>query len=246
MDKLITLKNDIRTVFVGDIHGDLITLNKVFNRYNVGDTRFVFLGDYIDRGEYSNDVVATLLQGKQIFPDRIIMLLGNHELGDCGDFWFDERCNKYKELFKSLPLAVELGNIVATHGAIPILNNIKNFNDIGVNIGFDPLLQIIVWGDLDHYGFVQSGIDNTNGLRPCLSKKYIDEALASINKKILIRGHDPKNPTVSIGGKCLTLMTNDIWAEYYKDATPKIAVVEAGENPEQASDIKIIDLQGAL
>ena len=67
-----------RTYPIGDIHGcykELAILIEAINPQKY-DT-LIFLGDYIDRGEYSQEVIDTIISLK----DRcnVIALLGNHE-----------------------------------------------------------------------------------------------------------------------------------------------------------------------
>lgn len=75
---------------VGDIHGSirdfLILLNmdpddlaKKNGVHPCFCYRWVFLGDYLDRGKFSLDVfiLASLLA--KLFPERFVMLRGNHE-----------------------------------------------------------------------------------------------------------------------------------------------------------------------
>lgn len=70
-----------RTFAIGDIHGDLESLEKVFRRLpdlRKGDT-VVFVGDYIDRGPKSAQVVAFVRKLAKDGPAKVVALRGNHE-----------------------------------------------------------------------------------------------------------------------------------------------------------------------
>jgi serine/threonine protein phosphatase 1 len=70
-----------RTFAIGDIHGDLASLAKLFGRLPelVADDTVVFLGDYIDRGPDSAGVVAWVRDFAQRTPAKVVCLRGNHE-----------------------------------------------------------------------------------------------------------------------------------------------------------------------
>jgi serine/threonine protein phosphatase 1 len=72
----------VRTFAIGDIHGCLTKLLDLVKRcQDAGDqpTKFVFLGDYIDRGPDSRGVVEFLINLQSQQPDLIVCLAGNHE-----------------------------------------------------------------------------------------------------------------------------------------------------------------------
>ncbi len=64
------------TYVVGDIHGCLEPLERLLTKIAPrSDDEVVFVGDYIDRGPQSREVVDRLLG----LPFRCVFLLGNHE-----------------------------------------------------------------------------------------------------------------------------------------------------------------------
>lgn len=66
---------------VGDLHGriDLLErIEKVILRTSPG-LPTVFVGDYIDRGEHSADVLRMLASGAETGEQPVICLMGNHE-----------------------------------------------------------------------------------------------------------------------------------------------------------------------
>jgi len=71
------------TFAIGDIHGSLPKLRRLIascEQYAEGRTvTFVFLGDYIDRGPQSADVVSYVIDLQSQLADRVIALKGNHE-----------------------------------------------------------------------------------------------------------------------------------------------------------------------
>jgi serine/threonine protein phosphatase 1 len=71
------------TYAVGDIHGALHKLESLIARCreHAGDrpARFIFLGDYIDRGPQSAGVIRCLMELEARMPGDVVSLMGNHE-----------------------------------------------------------------------------------------------------------------------------------------------------------------------
>jgi len=71
---------------VGDVHGCIDKLNALLERIDSDLARsqgtpgcVVFVGDYIDRGESSADILRFMAQMTADHPDLLIGLMGNHE-----------------------------------------------------------------------------------------------------------------------------------------------------------------------
>jgi serine/threonine protein phosphatase 1 len=70
-----------RTFAIGDVHGDLEQLEALLAKLpalDEGDS-LVFLGDYLDRGPRSAEVVARVRALATDGPQRVVALRGNHE-----------------------------------------------------------------------------------------------------------------------------------------------------------------------
>jgi len=71
----------------GDIHGQLRDLMSLFRRFgypdpNIGDIshyKYVFLGDFVDRGQKCMEIMCLLLALKVKYPERVYLIRGNHE-----------------------------------------------------------------------------------------------------------------------------------------------------------------------
>jgi serine/threonine protein phosphatase 1 len=76
-----TLRMAGRTLIVGDIHGHYAELMRALENahFDQGSDRLVFLGDYIDRGGESREVLDFVVGLDAVNPDRHVFLRGNHE-----------------------------------------------------------------------------------------------------------------------------------------------------------------------
>ena len=71
------------TFAIGDIHGCLDKLRRVVTacESHAGGrpARYVFLGDYLDRGADSRGVIEFLMERQRAQPGSVVCLMGNHE-----------------------------------------------------------------------------------------------------------------------------------------------------------------------
>jgi serine/threonine protein phosphatase 1 len=67
---------------VGDLHGCLAQFEKIADlvaAQGMEKAPLVFVGDFVDRGEHSAQLLQSLMPMQKAEPDRIICLQGNHE-----------------------------------------------------------------------------------------------------------------------------------------------------------------------
>lgn len=155
--------NHENVIMVGDIHANLgsalYSCKRFLDEYEKNpSTSILFLGDYVDRGEFSPGgaqsirVVMLLFELKQLFPDNVFLLRGNHEdvavdgpvttddLRRSDFFWSEcvrgERTASFKLINKAFDYlsiaAVVDGHIFCVHGGIGPdlkLDTIKKFGE---------------------------------------------------------------------------------------------------------------------
>jgi len=129
---------------------------------NIGKrSNYLFLGDYVDRGDYGVEVLAFLYAFKLNFPKRCFLLRGNHECRAMTDmFSFRKECiAKYDEevyklimdSFDAMPIcAVIGGSFLCTHGGIgPGIKNSASLNSINrfAETPEDGDLADLLWSD---------------------------------------------------------------------------------------------------
>jgi serine/threonine-protein phosphatase PP1 catalytic subunit len=144
-------------------------------------TNYLFLGDYVDRGKNSVEVLAYLLALKVKFPKNVWLLRGNHETRDiCRQYGFFEECTarypqsmweRFNDVFLWLPIAAVISErIFCVHGGIsPDLTNLSQISTLRrpLDIPSRGLLSDLVWSDpsleFDRWKLSERGTSYTYG-----------------------------------------------------------------------------------
>lgn len=137
----------IRTKYLHcwDLHGNIRDLIRILKSISFleSDLKILFLGDYVDKGNFSLEVITLLFSLFLQFPERIFLLRGNHEFSNVNvEYGFkdelykqyknDRLWEKFNSVFNWLPIAALIGNkIICFHGGIsPQLKNIDQIRSI--------------------------------------------------------------------------------------------------------------------
>ena len=80
----------------GDIHGQFSDLVRFLQITGMPPkVKLLFLGDYVDRGDNSIEVIALLFSLKIKYPEQVFLIRGNHECSKLNNMYgFKEECQE--------------------------------------------------------------------------------------------------------------------------------------------------------
>ena len=187
----------------GDIHGQYYDLLRVFDILNYPpQSTFLFLGDYVDRGKQSLECLLLLLCLKIQYPDKILLLRGNHECEALNKIYgFYDECKrrlsikcfkKITNLFNMMPISALINeNILCMHGGLSKdLQDIEQINKIlrPTDIPNEGLLCDLLWSDPNENLTEDFGINERN-ISITFSKDYVKNFVEKNNLDLICRAH---------------------------------------------------------
>ena len=207
---------------VGDLHGHILDLFRTLGKVGMPpDRTYLFLGDIVDRGEFSTETITIILALKVMFPKNVYIIRGNHEFREMGlQFGFcNELNNLYKgntlveesfmEAFSYIPIAAMIGNhSLCVHGGIgPTLYTIDQLDLIErpLNSYTDDMVAALLWSDPSRFG--KDFEPSTRGLGYFFGPEALTYFLEKNNLKYVIRGHEcvENGIEMQLGRKMITV-----------------------------------------
>jgi hypothetical protein len=213
----------------GDTHGDWRSTQRVVARFraSVDDRILLGLGDYVDRapddceqGSVANALYLLGLVAR--YPDRVVLVKGNHELNrwvgvlphdlpEEVDLLWGPDDNRYERIASLLErgpyAAVSPSGVYFAHGGFPKVAHVEEWKSHFAASDEDLTLDV-GWGECGasraHHGVVQP-----------FEEADLVRFLQQSGTRLFVRGHDPDLAGRWVfGHRCLTLHTSRTYERF--------------------------------
>jgi diadenosine tetraphosphatase ApaH/serine/threonine PP2A family protein phosphatase len=217
-----------RVGVVGDLHGDNRALHAILKTVDLDADLLVFLGDYADRGPDGVEVTRTIRELRQLHPNNVVALMGNHEdytvegvpnfspctlIGEAEaktgswDHYFQD---EFKPFLDSLSLcAIIPGNALFVHGGVS--SKIKSANDLSESS--DELRMDLLWSDpVEGFG---EDVNWGRGAGVGFGADVSAAVCRVLGVERIIRSHQPQlaaaGPYLMHGGRVVTVNATSVY-----------------------------------
>jgi diadenosine tetraphosphatase ApaH/serine/threonine PP2A family protein phosphatase len=238
----IVLRIESEVVIAGDIHGSFHDLVRILWHHKM-TARYLFLGDYVDRGPFSLECILLLFTLACKFPRQFALIRGNHELRRIADLYgfrqelsaeypesvFDDICTT----FSWMPLvAIVQDRFFCVHGGIgPSIRTIATIEAIARPILVDTADNVkpLLWAD--PCDTVSSFAGSLRGDTTVYGPEAVLRFLHANHLEGIIRGHECVDSVKRQHGMPVITVFS---ASNYAVGTPNtsgVLVVPVGEPP---------------
>uniref|UniRef100_A0A0K0E6S5 Serine/threonine-protein phosphatase n=1 Tax=Strongyloides stercoralis TaxID=6248 RepID=A0A0K0E6S5_STRER len=200
---------------MSDLHGCFeVLIYNFYHHHCLPTKRMIILGDYVDKGADDAFICLLLFLCKIVWPNKIFLLKGNHEIRDMNrQKDFPDNCVKllgdistfylFNFVFERMPIAaIWNNNVYLAHGGISQwinsrddVTNIKR--PLKLNRSFKTRLIIsdILWSDpyrrtySKKEDFQKYFCPSNRGCGFAFSKEGLEEIMKCLNVSMIVRGH---------------------------------------------------------
>ena len=221
-NEIIWLCEEVTKIFLNQPVGQYSDLIRLFEAGGYPpEVNYLFLGDYVDRGEQSIETICLLFCFKIKCSQTFFLLRGNHECASLNrEYGFYDECKrrynvklwkKFVDVFNCMPYtAIVEDKIIFMHGGLsPSLKSLGQLNEIirPTDVPDEGLLCDLVWSDPDSN--LKGWEINDRGVSYTFNEKIIDNFLTIHNLEVLVRAHQvvEKGYEFFNGRKCVTIFS---------------------------------------
>lgn len=186
----------------GDVHGQYSDLLRLFEYGGFPpQANYLFLGDYVDRGKQSLEVICLLLCYKIQYPNNFFILRGNHEAAGINRIYgFYDECKRrysiklwktFSDVFNCLPVSALVDEkILCMHGGLsPEMESLQQIADLSrpCDVPDVGLMCDLLWSDPDTS--VNGWGENDRGVSFVFGADVVCEFLEKHDLDLLVRAH---------------------------------------------------------
>jgi diadenosine tetraphosphatase ApaH/serine/threonine PP2A family protein phosphatase len=216
---VLFMENNVAVVdrpvtIVGDVHGQYEDVRLLFQKAigeresaespgDLHDHKFLFMGDYVDRGYYSLNTLLLIATYKLQKPGTVTMIRGNHESRQVTQqygFYHEIMLNyghgglwlKCMQVFDAMPMAALTGtDVFSVHGgispAVVLIDKINRLNR-NVEIPQDGVMADLLWSDPED-GMTEIFRPNPRGAGFIFGRKAVEGFLRINRLRLITRSH---------------------------------------------------------
>ena len=237
---------DAPVIVCGDIHGQFYDLKNLFKMGGeIPEKKYLFLGDYVDRGYNSVETLEYLLCLKLKYQGRITLLRGNHESRQiCFSYGFYEEITRkygnanpwryFNDLFDYLPIAAIIeGKVFCVHGGLsPLVSTVDQIRLINrkQEIPHEGAFCDLMWSDPDD---IEAWVISQRGAGYIFGWKVVEEFNRINNLTLICRAHQLVQEGYKYWFKDKNLVT--VWSapNYCYRCANKASILKLGPKLEQ-------------